>query len=769
MPTGTRTPSKRPRSSIARVAAVALALLGASAPAFAADNPAEVFELPSVQVVGTSPLPGLGTALRDVPANVQQFGALGIGRQRMPTLTQFLEQNANSVSAASGQGNPYQQSIDFRGLTASPLLGTPMGLSVFQDGVRINEAFGDVVNWDLLPRSAISSVQLLPGSMPAFGLNTLGGALAIYTKSGAQYPGGSAEVSGGSFGTRTGEFEYGGASDRLDWFVTGNFSDDDGWADHNPSRIRQLFGKVGFQDDKTDLDVTLTLADNKLQGTQTLPLSFLSNVEQAYTFPDENDNKLAFVAAKGSRFLGDAALLGGDAYYRHYKSSSFSSNVNDNFGEQDENGNVLLNAAVNDRSTVDQKSWGLGMQLTLQGALAGIRHQFLVGASGDFGDTRFSQDEQTANFTADRGTEASGPFVPITDVGLRNAYTGLFFSDAATLTDRWTLTVAGRWNRAHVEIEDQSGEAPALNGSSTFTRFNPSIGLNFNPVPTFTAYASYGEGMRAPTPIELTCADPAAPCKLPNDFLADPPLAKVVARTTEVGARGKLEQATTWAAALYRTELDDDIQFIASGSAVNAGFFQNVGRTRRQGIELGLTTGIGALNVDARYNHIDATFRSTFLAFAPNNSSADANGAIIVQPGDRIPGIPSDSFKLRVEYAHGPFSAGTSLVALASQYAHGDENNQDVNGTVPGYMIVGLDAQYAATPQLSFFAQVSNLFDRRYYNFAVLGENVFTGPGRTFGPAAGVDPVPEQFRGIGAPRSVFVGLRYRFDKPASRG
>ncbi len=149
-----------------------------------------------MNVVGTAPLPGLGTPLRDVPANVQIFDNGMFARARPLSLTQFLDLNANSVGAASGQGNPFQQSLNFRGFAASPLLGTPQGMSVFQDGVRINEAFGDVVNWDLLPRSAISSVQLIPGSVPAFGLNTLGGALAIYTKSGAQYPEAAVEASG---------------------------------------------------------------------------------------------------------------------------------------------------------------------------------------------------------------------------------------------------------------------------------------------------------------------------------------------------------------------------------------------------------------------------------------------------------------------------------------------------------------------------------------------------------------------------------------------
>ncbi|HEX6795666.1 MAG TPA: TonB-dependent receptor, partial [Casimicrobiaceae bacterium] len=578
--------------------------------------------------------------------------------------------------------------------------------------------------------------------------------------------GASAEISGGSFGTRAAEFEYGGASDRVDWFATGNFGDDRGWADHNPSRVKQLFGKVGFQDDKTDLDVTLTLADNKLQGTQTLPLSFLDNPRQAYTFPDENDDKLAFLAAKGSRFLSENVLLGGNAYYRHYESANFSSNVNDDFGETDDSGTASTNEAFNDKSSIDQKSWGLGAQLTLRGEWAGIRHQFLVGASGDFGDTRFDQHEQPANFNVDRGTVASGPFALLTDVSLTNAYTGVFASDTMSLSERWTLSVAGRWNRAHVEIADRSGEDPQLDGSSTFTRFNPSVGVNFNPTQALTAYASYNEGMRAPTPIELTCADPTAPCKLPNEFLSDPPLHKVVSKTAELGARGRTSPSTTWSAAIYRTELDDDIQFISSGGAVNAGFFQNVGQTRRQGIELAMTTHLGPVKLDVRYNHIDATFRSAFSALAPSNSSADANGAITVQPGDRIPGIPANSFKLRAEYARGPLSIGAGLVAASNQYAHGDENNADTHGRVPGYAVVNLDAQYSVTPQLQVFAQVANLFDKRYYSFAVLGENVFTGPGSTFGPALGIDGVSEQFRAVGTPRGLWIGARYRFDKPA---
>jgi iron complex outermembrane receptor protein len=739
--------------------------LTALAPLASADNPAEVFELPSVTVIGTTPLPGLGTPLRDVPANVQIFNRGDFDRQRPLELTDFLGANANSVNVGAAQGNAYQQDIIFRGLTASPLLGAPQGLSVFQDGVRINEAFGDVVNWDLIPQSAISSIQLIPGSNPVFGLNTLGGALAIFTKSGAQYPGGAIQLSGGSFGQKAVQVEYGGTNEHVDYFATANFSDERGWAEHNPSRIKQFFGKLGYQDDITDLDVSLTLADNTLQGTQTLPQPWLDTPRQAYTFPDTNENQLAFVTAKGSRFLTDSVLLGGNAYYRRYRNNNVSSNVNNGYATIDpDTGMTQTNEATNDRSVIDQQGWGLGLQLTVTGDLGGRKNQFVAGVSGDFGDTGFTQQSQTANFTANRDTIGTGPYVPETDVGSTNRYLGVFFSDTLALSDQWTLTLAGRYNYARIAIADRSGEDPGLDGSYTFARFNPAVGINFNPSATLTAYAAYNEGMRAPTPIELTCSNAAAPCKLPNVFLADPPLQEVVAKTVEVGARGNIGANLQWAGALYRTDLDNDIQFIASGSgAANIGYFQNVGQTRRQGIELMGSARWGNLTLTLRYNHIDATFQSNFVAASPNNSTADANGAITVSPGDRIPGIPANSAKLRPEFnVNERWAIGATVVYASSQYAHGDENNQDVHGQVPAYAVTNLDSQFQLAPNLQLFANITNLFNRQYQSLGLLGANAFTGPGRTFGPALGIAPVSEQFRGIGAPRGFWIGLRYTF-------
>lgn len=719
--------------------------------------PAEVLELPTVEIIGTTPLPGVGTPTRDVPANVQIFTSKQLGKQRQTNVTDFLEQNPGGIATNAAQGNPFQPDINFRGFSASPLLGTPQGVSIFQDGVRVNEPFGDVVNWDLIPQSAIASIQLIPGSNPAFGLNTLGGAVAIYTKSGAQYPGGGVEVSGGSFGRRTGSFEWGGSSGPLDYFLTGNIYDDHGWAQHNPSKVRQYFGKVGWQLGKTDLDLSFTGADNTLQGTQTLPLSFFDNIRQAYTFPDQNHNKLAFVTAKGTHFIFDGALLGGNFYYRHYANGSVSSNVNDGF---DEDGIQ----ATNDAADIDQNSYGGGLQLELTSTPAGLKNKLTVGATGDIASARFTQTSQDAEFTADRNTVGIDDFALQTDADTRTRYYGAFIADTFNLTPLWTLTASGRWNYAHVRIADRTGEAPLLDGAESFTRFNPAVGVNFNPTPDLTTYASYNEGARAPTAIELTCADPNAPCKLPNDFLADPPLHEVVSKTVEVGARGTLGKAVHWTASVYRTRLENDIEFISSGAGVtNAGYFANVGDTRRQGVELGLETQLKPVSLAIHYTFLDATFQSSFAESSPSNSSTNGNGVIQVAPGNRIPASPRHVLKIRADWqVTAQLFVGANLLTSAGSYARGDENNQDINGQLPGYTVLNLDGRLLITRAFEAFVRVNNVFDRRYSNFGVVGENFFTGPGRSFGPAAGIDPVNEQFRGPGAPVGAWVGVRYSF-------
>jgi hypothetical protein len=148
--------------------------------------------------------------------------------------------------------------------------------------------------------------------------------------------------------------------------------------------------------------------------------------------------------------------------------------------------------------------------------------------------------------------------------------------------------------------------------------------------------------MRAPTAIELTCADPDAPCKLPEQ-LPRRPAAREGRLAHARGRRARrLGPASSWSAAAFATELRDDIQFVAaSQGAINAGYFRNVGTTRRLGVELAGSTSLGALSLAARYAYVQATYRSSFTSSSPANTSAGDDGAIEVRSGDRIPGIPA--------------------------------------------------------------------------------------------------------------------------------
>ena len=706
--------------------------------------------LPAVEVISTTLLPGLGTPLQDVPANVQVHSSEDMDRQRPSSLSDYLEFNATSVNVNSAQGNPFQPDISFRGFTASPLLGLPQGLSVFQDGVRVNEPFGDVVNWDLIPASAIKSIQLVPGSNPTFGLNTLGGALSVTTKSGLSNPGGALQLYGGSFGRQALEFEQGGKTGNWHYFLTGNSFNDTGWGEHNPSQVRQFFGKLRYVSARTTLDLTLTLADNTLEGSQTLPVSFSSNIRQAYTYPDQNTNKLSFLNLKGSHFLSDELFLDGNVYYRQYRNQNFSSNLN---GSYDAGTGTVTTAPTNDRSIIDQSGYGLGLQLTALNELAGRKNQFVAGVSADLGLARYTRENQDAVFNASRGSVGTSDFTLDTSAHTRNSYYGIYVNNTLALNERWALTLSGRHNLANVKIEDQIGTA--LNGDHTFVRFNPAVGINFKPAASLTAYAAYNEGMRAPTPIELTCADPAAPCKLPNNFLSDPPLKMVVARTVEVGARGKADQRMSWSAALYRTELQDDIQFITSG-ANTTGYFQNIGNTLRQGIELALSQKWDNWGLSVRYGYLDATYQSPFQVNSAANSSA-TDGVIQVRPGNRIPGIPQHTLRFRFDHDITPqWTMGASVLLSSGVYARGDENNQDIGGQVPGYTVVNLDSRYKASKQVELFGRINNLFDQTYANFATLGQNFFPNYSNAFTDA----PINEQFRGYGAPRGAWVGIRY---------
>lgn len=768
--------------AIYKIKALGIALMGVGISATSIAEDANPVTTQKIEVISTTPLQGIGLPIEQVPASVQTVDGEDMRNQQSLTIADYMSQNMVGVNVNETQNNPFQPNVNFRGFTASPLLGTPQGLSIFYDGVRINEPFGDVVSWDLIPMNAIAGMNLIPGSNPVYGLNTLGGAISMQTKSGRTHQGGAIEALAGSWDRKAASAEYGGVLDNgVDYFFAANAFDENGWRDASPSEVHQLFGKVGWQNDTTDINLSITAADNDLIGNGLVQKEFLDaqDWESINTKPDQTENTMVFLNLNGSHWLSDQTMFSGNVYYRNARTKTLNGDVNDDVDDAvflaDCTGGADPEAecggALN-RTKSDRDSYGFTGQLTFDNTLWGRKNQLTTGLGYDHGRTRFRQSTEFGNINAGRGVDPIGEFsdeAAVSMTGVSKTWS-LFATDTLSLTQTVHLTLSGRYNHTKVENRDKLIAPPdpeSLTADHSFNRFNPAVGLAFTPTKDFSFFGSYNEGSRAPTAIELGCANPAVPCKLPNAMAGDPPLDMVVSKTWETGARGKLGQSMGWSANIYRTQNTDDIQFIAANSQ-GAGFFENVGKTRRVGLDFGLNGAMGKFSWFAGYSYIKATYESDFALVSEVNSSAvdtDADGeedTIFVNSGDEIPGIPNHQLKLRGEWQATPqWSIGTNIVAFSEQYAHGNENNehQGEGGEIGGYTVVNMDTRYRfANTGWQLFAKVNNVFDREYYSGGMLGESFFT-PGGVFD---GGDDHFQPLYSPGAPRAGWIGLRYEF-------
>lgn len=765
------------------LAAAALAL-----PALAdgpAASPASL-EAPAVHVIGTTPLAGVGLPREQIPANVQSQGGARFEESAALHLGEFMARQLPSVTLNEVQGNPLQPDVNYRGFSASPLLGTAQGLSVYVDGVRVNEPFGDTVNWDLLPHAAVAGIDLIPGSNPAFGLNTLGGALAVRSKSGDTHPGTRIEAAAGSFGRKKTEFEHGGShrESGLAWYVAADAFREDGWRDFSPSRASQLFAKLSQRGAAADHDLALTRAVTRLTGNGLVPESMLSGGrERIFTHPDSTGNELSQLALNSRWWLGDADSLTTTLYHRRTRTRTLNGDGNDDFEDGPFDGLSDQESGVHNRTATRQSGSGLAVQWNHSGE----RQQLALGAAFDSAQMRFIQSTELGRLDASRGVAVTAAPVEENSVLGRTRSAGLYLTDTLALTPALALTAAARFNMSHVSLRDQlKATAPNLDGDHSYRKLNPALGLTWQAAPALNLYLGASQGTRVPTPIELGCADPANPCTLPNAMAADPYLKQIVARTVEAGARGKLAGRLDWNAGVYRTISSDDILFI--GTSTSAGYFTNYGRTQRQGIELGLSGEQGAVDWRVNYSYLHASFRSSACLLAENNSSrgqaAECTGGgqddeIHVQPGNRIPGLPAHSLKLALLWrAAAGLRFGADVQAFSGQYARGNENNAhqagsatdafgsvrsfDGGGRLPGYAVLNVNAEAELGRGWQLFGRVDNVFDTRYGSAAALAENPFDAAG-----AFQIDSGTwrrETFIAPGAPRSVWLGLRYAFGK-----
>jgi len=469
---------------------------------------------------------------------------------------------------------------------------------------------------------------------------------------------------------------------------------------------------------------------------------------------------------------------------------------------------ALVNGDADDRcnginiySTEIQNEYGFSGQATWITSPGIGRNQFTAGAAIDRGSVTFIQNTQygylNPNYTitgVPEWQDGSATNNPVDSRVNLHGYTpnwSLYFTDTLTLAKTVNVTVSGRYNRYTVDNSDRINPIAgpgSLDGNYIFQRFNPAVGITWSPLKTLNAYASYTQGSRAPTAIELGCADPANPCSLPNALASDPPLQQVVTGTWEVGVRGKPElpfaKNVSWNAGAFRAENRNDILFVSSVQ-LGTGYFQNFAKTRREGFDADLDGKFGHATWGLDYTYLVATYQSPAIVDGSANNTSDSalsgtpglDGNIYIQPGDRIPLIPKQNGKAYLDYQiTKKFAVDFSEVTVSSSYARGNENNAYKAdgvyylgpGVSPGFAATNFRAHYDIMKHVQLAVQIDNLFNKHYYTAAQLANSGLTAQGtfiaRPF-PANADGDFPLQsvtFFSPGAPRRAWVELRIRF-------
>lgn len=708
-------------------------------------------------------------------------------------LLNAMTRNIAGITLQDAQNNPWQPNIVYRGFTASPLQGLAQGLAVYLDGVRFNQPFGDSVQFDLVPEAALSDLQLLDAS-PVYGLNALGGALTLATKTGATHEGLELTASGGAFGYAEGSAVAGFSEGDFNGLIALQGTHDSGWRNYSPSRLYNGYIDVGYDGATGGVHFKAIGADTKLTGNGVSPVELLAADRDAiFTHPDLTRNHYARFSLHPWVALSDSTRLEASLYHQELRQSTVNGDAADiEECEDDDEGFLCLESATDedddavlvgsDGQAIEEfddiddygvrnsgktrtRSNGILAQLIDERDFGAGRNILAVGFSYDQSRSRFATSTRLGALNEQRGVDDLGitinqPDGAIALVSLITTtdYFGIFLSDRFPITERLSVEIGLRWNDAKIELQDQIGTA--LNGRHHFSRFNPGIELDYAMTKGLSLRAGYSESNRVPTPAELSCADENAPCSLTNFFVADPPLSQVVAKSWELGANGETQLGAVqldWLLSAYRTTNNNDIQYIASQIRGRA-YFQNVGDTRRQGVELTLQARLEGLTTRLSYAYIDARYRTPFTLTSPSNPVAEDDGTISVMRGGFLPGIAKHSASFSADYegeiGARHWSIGGDIQLRSGQFLVGDEAN--LNAKLPGYAVVNLRGGIELSRGLQFFGELRNVFNRKYATFGTFSEvdeiDLIEAPDasnpRAYGPAA--------------PRRWLAGLKAKF-------
>lgn len=776
--------------------------------------------LPEIQIISNTPVQGPGVDRDKIPSTTSTVTAADFQRSYSQNVTDTLFQRIPGVTLSDPNGNGAQQEIRYRGFAASPLQGTPQGLAVYMNGVRLNESFGDTVNWDLIPTNAISRADVFT-SNPIFGLNALGGAISLTTKNGFTYQGLEAEGQGGSYNRGQGGVQYGAEMGNWGIYVAAQGLTDDGWRTASPTRLGRFYGDIGYRDDRAEFHLYGGVSSSSFGVAAATPVQLLArDWSSVYTTPQTTDNKMGLVGLNGKYAVTDTWSLQGNLYGRFFRqdhvdgndadvercsaSSSFANQLcleddgfqrpvpftgaaalafRNQFAILNQNnapipcppgpGNTCANVPYGsiDQTSTRSDTFGGSLQATNDDKIWGHGNHFAVGGSIDRGNTNFAATSTLGYIYPDLnvGFNPSIPgngsvihtlgnvgYTPVT-IDTRNTYYGLYATDTFDVTDRLAITGGGRYNVADIRVRDLLGTSPDLNSDSTFSRFNPVAGATYKIAPWMTVYGGYSESNRAPTPLELGCSNPSKPCLLESFLVSDPPLKQVVGHTYEAGLRG----TSPFADGSFEWKAgwfrtDSDDDIITLASFIQ-------GRGYYQNVPQTRRQGV---ELSAEYKS------SRWLAYA-SYSYIDAtyrfNGTL-ASPNNPSSDADGNIFVTSGDRIPGipqhQFKAGADYL-ITPQWKLGADlvavgssfyvgDDANQNQKLPGYVVVNLHSSYEVTKNITVFGVINNLFDRKYALFGTYFE-----PQGTSKAGLPITLTDQRTEVPGAPFAIYGGVRVK--------
>jgi outer membrane receptor protein involved in Fe transport len=740
--------------------------------------------LPTVEVVGVSPVASFNIPLNQYPGNIQVLRENDIESQKSSSFSELLGRSAASVNLNEIQGNPFQLDLNYRGQRLSPVLGSAQGISAYLDGVRINEAFGDVISWDMLPESAISTITMIPGSNPMYGMNTLSGALVMTTKNGLTHEGNEVELTAGSFGRQRADVGVGrNLGNGYHAYAAATTFKEDGWREKSDSKLTNAFIKFGRDTEKTSWNVSVMGGTSDLKGNGLAPHDmYTTNYRQGYTFYDITENKSQQVSFAGTHKLSNEEKLSLTTWYRHAKRKGNNGDVNERYREWLECDGVFTSGsdceedfsgagtepahALINKNESKQDSYGVTFQWDKQFGT----HKVLTGITIQQARTRYKQSEADASFD-DRVATAVGAFTEQADHKGKNNQYSLFVGDVFTPVSGTLFSGALRYDYAKVSNDLMSLQTTYEDGDRenvprrsveafSYHKLNPSFGFSQVLNKQATVFGNWSQGMRVPTAFELGCSNPDFPCRAPTGLQDDPYLKPIISQTAEIGFRLFPTEKTRVTIAAFSNLNKDDVMFVrAPNRTMNEGIFKSIGNTQRDGIELTARHRESRWEIGASYTYLKARYKSAVELPSLEDS-------ITTKSGTRIAGLPEHFFKFAAMYRLTPqVRVGGDVQFYGSQVVAGNETKtaaDDAEGVVgkdklAGYGILNLNANYEYVKGLNFFVRVNNVFDKKYASYATLGYNMFPGGSIATSEADGA-----VFYAPGAPRAVFAGVRYEF-------